>query len=117
MSTSGKDTKTFIKEVTKHLRHEGAGRLLTKKVSSLFQKMSTAAAGRQTVVVDSVVPLTVGERKLLESVIAKKTGATIQTVYRIKPDLLCGMRVRIGDLLLDGSGKQRISQMSLWMRN
>lgn len=117
MSTSGKDTKTFIKEVTRHLRHEGAGGLFTKKVSSLFRKMSKAAAGGETAVVDSVVSLTWGERKLLESVIAKKTEGTTQTVYRIKPDLLCGMRIRVGDLLIDGSGKHLVNQMSLWMRS
>lgn len=110
MNTSA-DTTTFVREVTKYLGEERVSRPLTQKVTRLFQKMSQAASGRQTAIVESVVPLSSGEKRTIEAVLRQKIGKRPNPSYRMNPDLLLGLRIQVGDLLVDTSGRTYLTQL------
>ncbi len=114
MSITRNDTKTFVNEVTKRLVREGAGELLTKKIGALFHKMSMAASGRQNAIVESAVSLTSEEQRKLSSLLAKVSGGQVSVTYREKTDLLSGLKIRMGDILIDTSSKKLLSEMT-WM--
>lgn len=104
MNTS-KDTTTFVAEVTKYLGVERASRPLTQKVTSLFLKMSRAASGKQAAMVESAIPLTSREKRTIEAILRKKIGAGVEADYRMNPELILGLRIQVGDLLVDTSGR------------
>lgn len=112
MNTTSGDAKSFVKEVTRHLSSHGAGQLLTKRVGTLFQKMSTAAAGRQNAVVSSTVSLTGDEQRKLSLLLTKASGSPVTITYRVQSDFLSGLKIRMGDMLIDTSGKQLLSDMT-----
>lgn len=112
MNTTIRDTKTFIKEVTRQLSRQGAGQLLTKRVGMLFQKMSMVAAGRQNAVVSSTVSLKDDEQRKLSWFLTKVSGSPVTITYRVQSDLLSGLKIRMGDTLIDTSGKKLLSEMT-----
>ncbi len=110
MSTNTQDARSFAKEVAKYIGVTSGGKPITTKVTSLFQKLSQTASGRCPVLVESVIALTQPEKRTIERLLAVKTGGGIQADYKINKELLTGLRIHAGDLLIDTSGELKLRQ-------
>lgn len=72
------------------------------------------AAGRKHRVeaeVTSAVPLTDSERQQLETRLKARHGEDLSISYRVEPAILGGLKVRVGDRLIDGSVASRLGQL------
>ena len=72
------------------------------------------AAGRKHRVeaeVTSAVPLTDSERQQLETRLKARHGEDLPISYRVEPAILGGLKVRVGDRLIDGSVASRLGQL------
>ncbi len=105
MSTTTKDAHFFAKEITKYMGATTEGKKITSKVTSLFQKLSERTSGKIPVTVESAVSLTQTEKRTVERIIAIKVGNNIHTDYQINQDLLLGLKIHAGDVLIDTSGE------------
>jgi F-type H+-transporting ATPase subunit delta len=71
-----------------------------------------AATGDKVVAqVRSAVALTDEQKSRLAAALAKKTGKQIEVVVDIDPSVLGGIVTQIGDTVIDGSVRQRLSQL------
>lgn len=110
MSTSTKDARFFAKEVTKYISNDVLGKKITPKVSSLFEKLSARTTGTIAVTVESAVALTETEKRSIERVLEAKAGTNIHTDYLVNEELLMGLKIHAGDVLIDASGEMLLRQ-------
>jgi F-type H+-transporting ATPase subunit delta len=61
--------------------------------------------------VTSAVELKDEEKSELSSILARLTGKKVQTTYQVDPSIVGGVIVRIGDKIIDGSIKTRLTTL------
>jgi F-type H+-transporting ATPase subunit delta len=75
-------------------------------------KLARLDAARREVTVESATELDAAARSRIEAGLARSHGAGLRFAYRTQPDLIGGLRVRIGDDVLDGSVRGRIDRLA-----
>jgi F-type H+-transporting ATPase subunit delta len=80
-------------------------------VAAMFQHMHKEAAGLLDVQVETAVELGVSETATLTAALSKLTGKTVTTHADVKPDLIGGVKVRIGDQVIDGTVKHQLERL------
>ena len=69
------------------------------------------AANRLRVQVSSAAPLDKAQEKQLEQVLSKYTGMEVRAEYKVSPELLGGVCIKAGDLLVENSVKGRLERL------
>ena len=77
-----------------------------------IQRLVRLEEARRAVVVESAAALSDAERQKVVAGLAKEYGANLTIEYKIKPELLGGLRIKVGDNVLDGSVQGRIDRLS-----
>ena len=62
-------------------------------------------------IIESAVELDEATRKAVVADLEKKYGPQVQTEFKINPDLIGGMKIRVGSDVWDGSVKNRIERL------
>jgi len=83
---------------------------LTEIVDALLEKTSTQG-NRVIAQVRSAVPLTDDQKARLAEALKTNTGKDVDIVVIVDPDVLGGLVTQIGDTVIDGSVRQRLSQL------
>ena len=84
---------------------------LDEIVDALQKEAETRGEAPQVAEVVSAVPLTEEEKQKLEERLRQRFGARLVFSYRVNPDILGGMIVRVGDTLLDYSLRSRLEEL------
>lgn len=77
-----------------------------------IQRLVRLEEARRSVVVESATALNPAERQKVEAGLAKDHGDKLIIEYKINPELLGGLRIKVGDDVLDGSVQGRIDRLS-----
>jgi F-type H+-transporting ATPase subunit b len=64
-----------------------------------------------TAEVVSALPLTEAERAAIRTEVSRKAGSGVQVGFQVDPDLLGGVKIRIGDRLIDGTVAGQIGNL------
>lgn len=83
-----------------------------RAILAAIQRLTRLEAARRTVVVESATALTATEGQKISTDLAKEYGDKLTIEYRTSPELLGGVRIRVGDDVLDGSVKGRLDRFS-----
>jgi F-type H+-transporting ATPase subunit delta len=83
---------------------------LTEIVDALLRRTS-AEGGRVVAQVRSAVPLSDDQKARLTEALKANTGQDVDVVVVVDPDVLGGLVTQIGDTVIDGSVRQRLSQL------
>ena len=67
---------------------------------------------RRHVTVESAAPLDAAEQQRVVSGLAAKYGSDLTFEYRVTPELLGGLKVRVGNDVFDGSVKGRLDRLA-----
>jgi F-type H+-transporting ATPase subunit delta len=67
--------------------------------------------GRRQAIVSSAVPLDASQRELLAESLSRLTGRRVTIRATVDPSLLGGMRIEVGDLVLDTTVRQRLEDV------
>lgn len=76
-----------------------------------FARLLRGEAERQNAVVESATPLGDDMRQQLKSGLARKYGRELALDYQVVPELLGGIRVKVGSDVWDGSVKARLEAL------
>ncbi|MEM9480260.1 MAG: F0F1 ATP synthase subunit delta [Verrucomicrobiota bacterium] len=77
-----------------------------------FYRLVRLEAEKSQAVVETAVELDAGIKKQVESDLKNKYGDQLTFEYKTNPDLLGGMRVKVGSDVWDGSVKARLDRLS-----
>jgi F-type H+-transporting ATPase subunit delta len=77
-----------------------------------IQRLVRLEEARRAVTVESAVSLDANERQKVEAGLAKDYGSNLTIEYKINPELLGGLRIKVGDDVLDGSVQGRLDRLS-----
>jgi len=88
----------------------GAVKVLPQ-VYSRFQELSDGAQGVVRVQVTSAIELTDADQKRITEQLAASLGKEVRITTAVKPELLGGLVIRVGDRVIDGSAQQRLQAL------
>jgi F-type H+-transporting ATPase subunit delta len=81
------------------------------QVREAFEELADRAAGVVAAEAATVVPLTEQQRDRLVAALQWMTGQRVRLAQRIDPTVLAGLRLTVGDRLIDGSASGRLARM------
>jgi F-type H+-transporting ATPase subunit delta len=81
------------------------------EVALQFRKLKNAAEGAADCLVESAFALTDAQVAELLASLSKKFGVRLIPTVRTNPELIGGVRVVVGDQVLDGSVRAQLNQM------
>jgi F-type H+-transporting ATPase subunit delta len=105
------DVDLPVRNLLYSLAQRGDLPLLGEIAAALRVRLTRVAEAATRVEVVSAVPLTEEERTMLASKLASQYGAGLEFTYRVDPEILGGLVVRIGDKLIDGSVASKLAAM------
>ncbi len=83
-----------------------------RAILAAIQRLARLETARRTVVVESAIPLTATEGQQVSADLAKDYGHNLNIEYKTNPELLGGLRIKVGDDVYDGSVAGRLDRLS-----
>jgi F-type H+-transporting ATPase subunit delta len=80
-------------------------------VAQQFRQLKNASEGAADCLVESAFPLSTEEAQALISSLSSKFSLTLKPELRLNPSLIGGVRVTVGDRVLDSSVRARLDAM------
>jgi F-type H+-transporting ATPase subunit delta len=77
-----------------------------------LQRLTRLDADRRRVTVESAVALDDASRQRVVDGLAKAHGPNLSISYTVKPELIGGLRIRVGNDVLDGSVQGRLTRLA-----
>ncbi|MGB3067325.1 MAG: F0F1 ATP synthase subunit delta [Ottowia sp.] len=88
------------------------GRLVAlPEVARQFRVLANEVSGNSDALIQSAFPIDAAELNGLVATLEKRFGRKLQATVQIEPALIGGVRVTVGDEVLDTSVKARLEQM------
>ena len=85
---------------------------LLPQIDALFEQMKAKHQGYQDVVVASAFPLTEKQQEDISRKVSERLGRSVRMHLRIDTDLIGGVVVKAGDLVIDGSVRTRLGKLA-----
>jgi len=108
--TGGRLNETRLRDVVTRLAQDKPRDY--RAILSALQRLARLEIERRKVVVESAIELDAPTCQRVAAGLAAQYGADLRIEYRINPDLIGGLRMRVGNDVLDGSVKGRIDRLS-----
>jgi|694.fasta_scaffold51610_8 F-type H+-transporting ATPase subunit delta len=83
-----------------------------RAILAAIQRLTRLEMARREVLVESATELTATEGQRISAGLAKDYGDKLTIRFTTSPDLLGGLRIKVGDDVLDGSVKGRLDRLS-----
>jgi F-type H+-transporting ATPase subunit delta len=109
-SALGDQVSATVSGLLDALVRHGRGEL-AEEVAEAFGELADDAAGVVRAEARSVVPLTPEQRRRLVGALARTTGRRVELEEAIDPSVLAGVRLWVGDRLIDGSAAGRLERL------
>ena len=77
-----------------------------------LKRLTRIEMERRQVPVESATSLDSASQERVKAGLVKKYGADLSFEFKVNPELLGGMRIRVGNDVLDGSVKTRLERLS-----
>ncbi|MFM1558766.1 MAG: FoF1 ATP synthase subunit delta [Roseibacillus sp.] len=77
-----------------------------------LKRLTRIEMERRQVLVESATTLDSASQERVKAGLVKKYGADLSFEFKVNPELLGGMRIRVGNDVLDGSVKTRLERLS-----
>jgi F-type H+-transporting ATPase subunit delta len=77
-----------------------------------LKRLTRIEMERRQVLVESATSLDSASQERVKAGLVKKYGADLSFEFKVNPELLGGMRIRVGNDVLDGSVKTRLERLS-----
>lgn len=111
MTSLTKDARYFVDGVTKYLRHGGTGDAMLPKMTAVLHKITSSARIEKTALVESTVALTPKEKMEIGRFLSRFLTHTVILECQINRELIGGIRVAVGDWVVDTSLAAQIHEM------
>ena len=94
------------------------GRLmLLPEIARQYEQLKNSAEGVLEAVVETAFPLSESQGKDLTAMLSDKYGKTVHLTIQDAPDLIGGVRILVGDDVIDGSVRGKLQAMAASLKN
>jgi len=107
-----KDATFFVEGVTKYLRAQNSAQSVIPKVAAALKKITAKARREETATVESAVNLTAGEKHQTARLLARVLGRELRLTYRVNKALVGGLKLVVGDWVVDTSICSQLTAMA-----
>lgn len=87
------------------------------EISRLFAELKNAAEDTREAVVSSAFPLDDAQVKDLVADLGRKFGCKIKATVHLAPELIGGVRIALGDEVIDASVRGKLDAMAVSLKN
>jgi len=105
-----KNKKKNISEAI-NLINSDLGDIFITEIENSIGSAIEKAQGKQYALIESAVVLNNEEKLRIEKVLVQLLKKEIKIVYRLKPSLLAGLYLKVGDWVIDGSLSYQIDKL------
>ncbi len=102
----GEDAKRLLDMMAEHHRLSLLG-----EVASIFESMRAAAENRIVAEAVSALEPTVEQKDKISAALKEKFNADVQVNYTVDPALIAGMRLKIGDWVVDSTATTQLEKL------
>jgi F-type H+-transporting ATPase subunit delta len=85
---------------------------LVPEIARLFEQQKAEHEGAVDVVIESAYPVEPAEEQALAEALRRKLGREVRVTSAENPDLIGGVRMRAGDLVIDGTVQARLKRLA-----
>lgn len=111
MTSITKDARFFVDGVAKYLKAGSVGGVIMPRVTAALHKISSGANAGKTATVETVVTLTTAEKSELTRFLSRLLSHAVTLECRTNKHLIGGIRVTVGDWVVDTSIATQILAM------
>lgn len=87
------------------------------EISALFNELKNAVDGTREALVTSAFPITDGQLGKLVSDLERRFGCRIKATVQVDPELIGGVRIALGDQVIDASVRGKLNAMAVSLKN
>lgn len=87
------------------------------EISALFDELKNAREGTREAVVSSAFPLNDGQLANLLADLERKVGGKVKASVKVEPELIGGVRIALGDQVIDASVRGKLNAMAVSLKN
>jgi F-type H+-transporting ATPase subunit delta len=107
-----KDARGLVDGVMMYLKRSGSSKTAVPRVSLFLQKVTAKTRKEKLAHVETSVELTISEKQSIEQTLTKILGHDVTVEVTVKPELLGGLRISVGDWIVDTSLEMHLRQLS-----
>lgn len=114
MATTGlsKDARNFVDSVVTYLKNDGRSKSSVPKVEKMIDRVTKNAKKENLAVIESALPLNDEEKDLLRKEISVFVGHELVIECVVRPKLIAGLCIRIGDVIIDTSFRRKLDALA-----
>jgi len=102
-----KAAQNFLRILIENKRLE-----LLPHITSVYKKLCATEQSRADAMVESAFPLSDQELSALGEKLSRRFNRTITPTLKVNPKLVGGVRVTVGDVVIDGSVRARLTELN-----
>ena len=87
------------------------------EISALYDELKNGAEGIQDAEVESAFPVDAAQLKNLVADLERKFACKINATVQVKPELIGGVRISVGDQVIDASVRGKLAAMATALKN
>jgi F-type H+-transporting ATPase subunit delta len=106
------DAKSFVAGIVGHLKKGKSSTASVARMETLLKSVTTNARSQGAARVESAVALTQQERQAIASSLEKILGRSVTIEARVVPSLVGGMRITVGDWVVDTTLDYQMKKMA-----
>lgn len=111
MTTQAQDARLFVEGVTQYLRRGAAANAMLPRVTAALHTITAAAREGSTAMVQSAAPLTAKEKGNIARFLSRLLTHAVRVQCRTNKALIGGLRIVVGDWVIDTSIASQIRAM------
>ena len=117
MNPKPNDAKGFVDSVVQYLRSEGEDSSVLPKVELLLHKISDRSRKEKEADVTSAVALSDREKNRVAGLLTKLAGHQVSILCRVDPSVIAGLKIQMGDWIVDTTLAYQLSKMAEAIRS
>jgi len=87
------------------------------EISALFAELKNGEEGTREAVVSSAFPLNDAQLATLVADLERKFGGKVKATVQVEPALIGGVRIALGDQVIDASVRGKLNAMAISLKN
>ena len=111
MKKLNKNARGFVEGVISSMKKGGKSQAARVKVEQYLHQVSQQEERENIAHIETAVTLTDTEKRELAKTITDVIGRPLKPEYHVHPSLIGGIRIRIGELVLDTSLKTQLDDL------